>query len=390
MSNAVTNAIMDFLNANPHADNETTAEYVRSAVQGANTTAASVSSVKSRLKREGHQFNRSIGIPGRTAYSNKPPRDTFPNGIPNGILCDADGNPVEQPTPQNFVPTFVAPRALYGSAALPEHDDSETLEEAKKRIAVRYDAMQRMTKRLVAGKIPSLIISGPPGLGKSHTVRTELAEAFPDGPESIDEEGNEQLRYDTVSGSISAVGLYQALWYTRNGGVLVLDDVDDVFRDETSLNLLKGALDSSPIRSISWRKEARWLEEHGIPDRFTFDGHVVFLTNIDFEAIIQSGKRDAEHYKALIDRSMYLCLTLRTRRDFMIRIRAVAQGPEGMLAKQYGLTEEQSDELLDFITDNQDRFYGLSLRLVGQIAICMRADPSNWQNDVVATKMRTK
>ena len=193
-----------------------------------------------------------------------------------------------------------------------------------------------------------------------------------------------------MSGSISAVGLYQALWHTRNGGILVLDDVDDVFRDETSLNLLKGALDSSPIRTISWRKEARWLEENGIPDRFVFDGHVVFLTNIDFEAIIQSGKRDAEHYKALIDRSMYLCLTLRTRRDFMIRIRAVAQGPEGMLATQYGLTEEQGDELLDFVTDNQDKFYGLSLRLVSQIAICMRSDPDNWKNDVEATKMRTK
>jgi hypothetical protein len=132
-----------------------------------------------------------------------------------------------------------------------------------------------------------------------------------------------------VSGSISAVGLYQALWYTRNGGILVLDDVDDVFRDETALNLLKGALDSSPVRTISWRKEARWLDENGIPDRFEFKGHVVFLTNIDFETIIQSGKRDAEHFKALIDRSMYLCLTLRTRRDFMIRIRQVSEGDDG-------------------------------------------------------------
>lgn len=366
MSNAVTNAIMDYLNANPHSDNETTAEYVRSVVPGANTTAASVSSVKSRLKREGHDYGRAPAQ-SRPAFVN--PRQ------------DADGNPIAPPA-------FVRPQ--FGVAALPEHDDTETLDEAKKRIAVRYDAMQRMTRRLVAGKIPSLIISGPPGLGKSHTVRTELALAFPDGPESIDEEGNETLNHDTVSGSISAVGLYQALWHTRNGGILVLDDVDDVFRDETSLNLLKGALDSSPIRTISWRKEARWLEENGIPDRFVFDGHVVFLTNIDFEAIIQSGKRDAEHYKALIDRSMYLCLTLRTRRDFMIRIRAVAQGPEGMLATQYGLTEEQGDELLDFVTDNQDKFYGLSLRLVSQIAICMRSDPDNWKNDVEATKMRTK
>lgn len=361
MSNAVTNAIIDYLNATPAADNEAVAAHVRRTVPGSTTTAASVSSVKSRLKREGHSFQRA----------------------PNASYVPAlgeDGEPL---------PVLPIVRAQFGAAALPEADLSETLEEAKERIAVRYDAMERMTKRLVAGKVPSLIISGPPGLGKSFTVRAALAERFPDGPESTDEEGNETLHHDTVSGSISAVGLYQALWYTRNGGILVLDDVDDVFRDETALNLLKGALDSSPIRMISWRKEARWLEENGIPDRFEFRGHVVFLTNIDFESIIQSGKRDAEHFKALIDRSMYLCLTLRTRRDFMIRIRQVAGGAEGMLVKNFGLTEEQAEEALDFVTEHQTRFYNLSLRLVGQVALCMTADPVAWKKDVEATKMRT-
>ncbi|UUV44847.1 AAA-ATPase [Rhodobacter phage RcRudolph] len=373
MSNAVTNAILDYLNANPAADNDSVAAHVRRTVPGSTTSAASVSSVKSRLKREGHQFQRA------------------PNA--NYVATGDDG---EQ------LPTLMV-RPQFGAAALPETDPSETLEEAKSRIAVRYDAMERMTRRLVAGKVPSLIISGPPGLGKSYTVREALAERFPDGPEkstTLDEEGADaiadedveldgQLHYDTVSGSISAVGLYQALWYTRNGGILVLDDVDDVFRDETALNLLKGALDSSPIRTISWRKEARWLEENGIPDRFQFKGHVVFLTNIDFEQVIQSGKRDAEHFKALIDRSMYLCLTLRTRRDFMIRIRQVAGGAEGMLVKNFGLTEEQSEEVLDFVTEHQTRFYNLSLRLVGQVALCMAADPVAWQKDVEATKMRT-
>ena len=372
MSNAVTNAILDFLNANPTADNDSVATHVRRAVPGATTTAASVSSVKSRLKREGHQFQRA-------------PNASYTGG--------EEGDQLPQ--------VFVRPAAAFGVAALPETDPTETLEEAKSRIAVRYDAMERMTRRLVAGKVPSLIISGPPGLGKSFTVRAALAERFPNGPEKtevnmdadeltddhISTEG--QLHYDTVSGSISAVGLYQALWYTRNGGILVLDDVDDVFRDETALNLLKGALDSSPVRTISWRKEARWLEENGIPDRFEFRGHVVFLTNIDFESIIQSGKRDAEHFKALIDRSMYLCLMLRTRRDFMIRIRQVAGGEDGMLVQNFGLTLEQSEEVLDFITEHQTRFYNLSLRLVGQVALCMAADPTAWQKDVEATKMRT-
>ena len=143
------------------------------------------------------------------------------------------------------------------------------------------------------------------------------------------------------------------------------------------------------MRTIGWRKEARWLEENGIPDRFDFAGSVVFLTNIDFETLIASGRRDAEHFKALIDRSMYLCLTLRTRRDFMIRIRQVSEGERGMLATEYGLDAVACEEVLEFIAEHQSRFYNLSLRLVGQVAMCRAADPTSWRGDVEATKMRT-
>lgn len=41
------------------------------------------------------------------------------------------------------------------------------------------------------------------------------------------------------------------------------------------------------------------------------------------------------------------------------------------------------------MTENQTRFYNLSLRLVGQVALCRAADPGAWKKDVEATKMRT-
>jgi hypothetical protein len=241
--------------------------------------------------------------------------------------------------------------------------------------------MERMTVKLALGQMPSLIISGPPGLGKSFTMRAAL-DMVADDPQ-LD---GRTVRW--IGGAASAVGVYKALWDCHNGGIIVLDDCDDVFRDETSLNLLKVALDSSPQRLISWAKEAPWMGEE-IPDVFDFQGHVVFITNIDFEAAIDSGRRDAEHFKALIDRSMYLCLTLRTRRDFLIRINDVAAGPSGMLCTHFGLTPEQSAEVLEFVDEHKERFYNLSLRLVGQIAILMKADPDGWREDVEATKMRT-
>jgi hypothetical protein len=106
---------------------------------------------------------------------------------------------------------------------------------------VRYSALERMADRLVVGEIPSLIVSGPPGLGKSYTLKGAIDRHAGD----VDDEnvfGNRVM--DWVGGSISSVGLYKALYACRDGGVLVLDDCDDVFRDEVSLNLLKVALDS--------------------------------------------------------------------------------------------------------------------------------------------------
>jgi len=293
--------------------------------------------------------------------------------------------------------------------SLPDHnpeEDTETEDEARKRISVRYDAMARMSRRLISGMIPSLIISGPPGIGKSHTVHEAIVESgrqrhdgFTDvngGGKfgAFNEETGEREEtpgwYDQISGSITAVGLYHALWNMRNGGVLVLDDCDDVFRDETALNLLKIATDSTKERLVSWRKNAAWLDEYEIDKTFDFQGHIIFLTNIDFEDVVERGHKDADHFKAIIDRAFYLCLTLRTKRDFMIRINDVSTGKNGMLAKSHNLNDKDIKEVLEFIAENQKKFYNLSLRLVGQIAISKKADPDSWKADVEATKMRTR
>lgn len=350
MANAIQDVVQAILTENPHASNEDVAAAVRQMMPGAKTSAASVSSIKSRLKKEGFE-----------------------------VADDSETSTLIMPT----LPSF----DKYG-----EHDPNETLEDAQERIRKRYRAMGRMAERVVAGfgkgnaLVPSLIISGPPGLGKSFTVTSAL-DVLKD--EVIDEEGNPV--YQIISGAISAVGLYIALWELRNGGILILDDCDDAFRDETALNILKAVLDSSPVRRVSWQKKASWLDEMGIDRSFDFRGSVIFLTNVDFEAAIASSRRDGKHFEALMDRSMYLCLTLRSRRDFMIRIRQVSEGEEGMLQTDptLKLTAEQAAEVLDYVEAHQTRFYNLSLRLVRQIAQCYVADPEEWKDDVEATKMRT-
>jgi hypothetical protein len=316
----------------PEWDNEQIAQEVQKLVPGAKTTAASVSSIKSNLKKMGE--------------------------LPE---LPRLGGPVIPTEPQG--PS--------------EEETDETDDEIKDRLNKRFAALERMTNAVIGGVMPSLIVSGPAGLGKSFNLRNALKEAHMDN----------DLYFDIISGSITAVGLYIALWNARDGGVVLLDDADDVFRDETALNLLKAALDSGETRVISWRKQANWLKEEGIDDRFVFNGQVVFLTNIDFESQVHSGRAGAVHFRALMDRSLYLSLTLRTLRDYMIRIEQVVyQG--GMLRKEHHLDDDQVEEIMDYVRENKGRFYHLSLRLVHQIALCYKADQENWKADVEMTKMR--
>jgi hypothetical protein len=317
-------------------------------------------------------------------------------------------------TPAPFNTNKFNGNGMFITTDLPETDPTESDENAAARIALKYDAMERYTKRIVGGKLPSLIISGPPGMSKSWTMEQALKESSRrkhDGVTPIvseiiqtDEDGNEMYNedetpvykegdasqyYDRISGTCSAPGLYHSLWNMRNGGLVILDDCDSVFENLDIINMLKIATDSSDKRVLSWRKKSSWLADHQIPNSFEFKGHLVFLTNIDFEKEIQKKNKAQEHFKALIDRACYLCLTLRTQRDFMIRIRNICSGSTGMLQRIHGFTANQEQVCLNFIEAHKMFFYNLSIRLVDQVANEMTGNPENWQRDIRATKMRS-
>jgi hypothetical protein len=284
--------------------------------------------------------------------------------------------------------------------AAESEQSEETEEEAHERIMLRYKTMERLGPKVIQGRLASLIISGPPGLSKSWTIKKAIDESgrlrhdgmldVGGGGPSVVDGMRTNGWYDWIGGGCSEVGLYRALWNMRKGGVLVFDDCDGVYRDEDSVNLLKIATDTTKERLVSWRKNATWLDDYGIDRTFDFQGSIIFLTNIDFErTILQEGKM-TEHYKAFIDRAAYLCLTVRTARDFMIVLKEKAGGKNGFLHNPpYNLTDKEIKTMFDFIQEHQRDFYNLSLRLVGQLAQQMREDPEHWQSDARATKMKT-
>lgn len=122
-----------------------------------------------------------------------------------------------------------------------------------------------------------------------------------------------------------------------------------------------------------------------LPTSFEFEGSVIFITNYDFDKLIARGNRLAPHFEALISRAHYLDLTLRTKRDYMIRIKQVVES--GMLT-EHGLDAYQETMTMAWFENNSDRLRELSLRMVLKIAGLVKARPDSWEKIASATCLR--
>jgi hypothetical protein len=195
----------------------------------------------------------------------------------------------------------------------------QTDEERIAEIGLRFEMLDEMTKAVLNGDIRAMIVSGPPGVGKSYTVENQI-----DRANLFQNIANAKPKHTVVKGSASAIGLYKVLYeYSDANSVIVFDDCDSILFDDVSLNLLKGALDSGKSRKISWLSESRVLKQEDIPNSFQFKGSVIFITNLKFDQVKSTRLKD--HLEALQSRCHYLDLTLDTMRDKVLRIRQIAK-----------------------------------------------------------------
>jgi len=238
----------------------------------------------------------------------------------------------------------------------------------------KFRTLNRMADGVVAGNVRSMIVSGPAGIGKTYTIEGLLESS----------ESEEKIQYTAVRGFMKATGLYKLLWENREENqVILLDDCDSAFQDEVSLNLLKAALDSSKKRVLAWRSEKRFEDECGeeIPNSFEYRGSIVFITNLNFEQMINQGNKLAPHFSALISRSFYIDLNMGSSREYLLRIKDVLQNTD--MAYTLGLSETQTSDLMNFIEENYTRLRELSLRMVGKLAkIMLFADSDEDFRDV--------
>ncbi len=255
----------------------------------------------------------------------------------------------------------------------------ESDQEIMDRIKERFTILEDMTKGVRKGDVRAMIVSGPPGVGKSFGVEAVLTK-----DDLFDKMGERKPRYEIVKGAMSAIGLYSKLYeFSNKGNVLVFDDCDSVLLDELSLNILKAALDSSKKRTISWNTDSRILRSEGIPNSFEFCGSAIFITNIKFEHVRSKKLRD--HLDALESRCHYLDLTIDTTREKILRIKQIVG--DGML-DVYELSEEAKAEVVQFIEVNKDKMRELSLRMVIKVADLRAAMPDKWKSVAALTCMK--
>ena len=202
---------------------------------------------------------------------------------------------------------------------LPEYnvDQVESDIDIWNKLDKRFRVLETLTNHCIKGSARSLIVHGPAGLGKSYTVEKAL------------EDWDPEMKYHTiVKGGATKIGLLRTLYQYRNKkNVVVFDDCDSILLDLDCISLLKAACDTTEKRKISYLSNDKIPAEGEagvIPSTWVFEGTVIFITNTDFE---NTAKKLQDHTSAMISRSHYISLAMKTRRDYIIRIKqVVSQG----------------------------------------------------------------
>jgi hypothetical protein len=112
-----------------------------------------------------------------------------------------------------------------------------------------------------AGHLNLLMIFGPPGVGKSRSVRQALGS---------------QVCW--IGGQATPFGIYLQAYEHRNQPI-VLDDVDGLYADRLGIRLLKALGQMERTKTVSWQTAAPTLGQCSIPRQFTTTSRVVLIGN---------------------------------------------------------------------------------------------------------------
>lgn len=212
----------------------------------------------------------------------------------------------------------------------------------------KFEFLTKLTSMVIDGITPSLIICGPGGLGKTHTVLNtiEQKELYP-------------FEWQMIKGYSTARGLYNTL-FDNNGKLIIFDDCDSVLEDKVAINILKGALDSYETRTISWSAKMNKNDEY--PQQFNFTGRIIFISNKDKKSIDD----------AILTRSLTVDLNM-TPTEKIERMSYVIE----KILPDYPI--EIKKEALEYLDSNKDRME-LNFRSLIITSKLRSAHPDSWKD----------
>jgi hypothetical protein len=269
----------------------------------------------------------------------------------------------------------IPPYYTHTPATKPEKEETDA--QILKRHVEGFRMLHDLVMSAAKGKVRSLVVSGGAGVGKTYTTEGVLTTA----------RSKNQIRYEHVSGKITALELFKLLYQFRSPkDILLMDDSDQIFFQEDALNILKAALDTKDKRIISWRSNTLLLED--IPSKFTYEGGMIFISNIDFVRVT-SGQpsRLSDHLKAVMSRSIYFDLRLHTPRELAIWVEHIIKTTQ-MLQHQRDLSTQMEKKAVEWIKDYRDQLREVSLRTALHIGTFMRDHTADWE--AMAARTLTK
>lgn len=260
-------------------------------------------------------------------------------------------------------------------------------------ITERFEFLENLSQMAIEGTANAVLVTGEGGLGKTHTVMAKIKEAGltftsefeappppkkdkkdkdeNDGDEEEEDEEEEVAwvnpgQVHVVKGFSSAKGLYRTL-YEMNGKLIIFDDCDSIQKDTNAVNILKGALDSSDERWVSWNAEAGRNTTH-IPTQFQFTGRVIFISNWSQHRIDNNLKT----------RCMRVDLSM-TASEKIERMRHIITQD----SFQPNISFEVKEAAVNFLEEHMDVATNLSLRSLLDTIKFRNSGKENWERQAL-------
>jgi hypothetical protein len=224
-----------------------------------------------------------------------------------------------------------------------------------------YSSVESFIEKISQGSLRSLIINGPPGVGKTFSVESFLKK-------------HASRKYKLIAGHMSTLSLYGNLYHYREpGNVLVLDDIDSVMSKIEGVNILKAAMDTKPSRRINWESSSALLNKINVPTGFDFEGSVILISNVGFGS---AGGKIGAHLDALKDRSFTLTIANNSRESLFKQLCFMVMKKN--LLSSFSLSARQIQDILKYVENNIESLPKISLRLAIKLAQLVKESPDNW------------